>query len=62
MGNDHPGLTANVQQIDAILEEAERSEFNYLLNVHFLFIYILVSQRVIGQRRFFGVGILSQNN
>lgn len=25
LGNDHPGLTVNAQQIDAILEEAKRS-------------------------------------
>lgn len=43
LGNDHPGLTVNSQQIAAILGEAQRSEFNCPLHIYFLHIYFQLS-------------------
>ena len=42
-GNDHPGLTANSQQIADVSEEAERFQCNYPLNIHCLHVDIHLS-------------------
>lgn len=54
LGNDHPGLTVNSQQIVAILGEAQRLEFNCPLHVHFPHIYFHLSVSQLKRRLIHG--------